>query len=517
MPRPRFAAAIALLCMVFLAGCTPATPESAAAPAQLSPPTPSAAPLAPTTRPPTVTPTPTTFPANATIAGVPVAGLTLAEASDRVRAKLANLPALELRAGAARLSIAPTTIALTAPVDELLAEARSALAAGGAVAVPLRLRCDTVALRARLTALTVEVGSAATLTVLTTTDVLSRSFAYTPGQVLELDAAVKQISAALAAGQIEPLTLALGHSPTVPRVPLAQLRDEVVALTKRLPSGSVVGFHLTDLASGESIGVNDRTVFSGASTIKVAIMLNLYTKLAQFTEQQNLWLSAMIRDSDNLAANGLLAAIAGGEGTEYAFIGADQMSTLLETQLGLRHTYLYIPFEAIDYIKLYKPKFHCGPNGPVGAKPYTEMGACLRAEPASMASLYEMIDQCANGKGLLLTKFERLKPQRCQAMLDWLAQNDDQTRMVAGVPAGVRVEHKSGWIEDMQADTGIVRSPQGDYVLSIYYYRSLVPGRDQWTDEEMAPVVAAFSRLAYTAYNPVKVSGAGVQVSGRAH
>jgi hypothetical protein len=236
------------------------------------------------------------------------------------------------------------------------------------------------------------------------------------------------------------------------------------------------------------------------------VMLYLYVNLDEFTERQSFWLNEMIRHSDNLSANDLLAAGAGGSGTDWAFIGADEMSTMLQEELGLRHTYLYVPYETTDYIKLYKPKFRCGPQGPVGEKPYTEMGACLRAEPASMARLYQLIDQCADGEGELLDKFERLSPARCQEMLDWLAKNADKTRMVAGVPKGTRVEHKSGWIEDMQADNGIVRSPGGDYILSIYYYRPLDGKRDYWEDEDMAPVVAALSHLVYTAYNPVETA-----------
>ncbi|MEI8166749.1 MAG: serine hydrolase [Chloroflexales bacterium] len=512
MHRPRLAA-IALLCLILVAGCTPAVPPSARAQSPEPSATasnatvPNATPIpAPSSPPATATPA-TNFAPDATIAGVAVAGLTLDQAAARVRQALVVPTTLDLRAGPARLNVAPAEITLVAPVDALLAEAGAALAAGKPVSIPLRFSFDEVALRKRLTALAAEVGPPATLTVLTSTNVLSRSFAYTPGVSLDLDAAMKQIGAALAASQPGTITLDLTQATAAPRVSLAQLRDEISALAEKVPG--VVGFHLTDLATGESVGFNDRSVFAGASTIKVAIMLNAYINLAKFTPAQSRWISEMIRNSDNIAANNLLAAAAGGKGatppTEYAFKGAEQLSALLQKDLGLRHTYLYVPFETTDYITIYKPKFRCGPKGPVGEKPYTQMGACLRAEPASMASLYQMIDQCANGTGLLLDKFKSLNAPRCQEMLDWLAKNDDTSRMVAGIPKGVRVEHKSGWIEDLQADNGIVRSPNGAYILSIYYYRALTGGRVFWADEEMAPVVAAFSRLAYTAYNPVKL------------
>lgn len=340
--------------------------------------------------------------------------------------------------------------------------------------------------------------------LITGTNVLSRSFGYTPGQTLDLDAGLRAVRRAIAADTLDrPITLPLVADETPPQVPLDQLQAEVEALAEAWDG--VVGFHLYDLASGETAALNDKTVFAGASTIKVAIMLNLYINLDRFTERQTFWLGEMIRYSDNLSANDLLAAAAGGTGTDWAFVGADEMSTMLQKELGLEHTYLYVPYEAGDYIKLYKPKYRCGPSGRVGEPPYTEMGACLRATPYSMAQIYKLIDQCANDEGLLLEKFDKLTPKRCQEMLNWLARNADKTRMAAGVPAGVRVEHKSGWIEDLQADAGIVRSPNGDYVLSVYVYRPLTGGRLQWGDNVMAPAVAAFSRLAYTAYNPILI------------
>ncbi|MGC9038882.1 MAG: serine hydrolase, partial [Roseiflexus sp.] len=94
----------------------------------------------------------------------------------------------------------------------------------------------------------------------------------------------------------------------------------------------------------------------------------------------------------------------------------------------------------------------------------------------------------------------------CQEMLDNLANNGDNRRMVAGIPDGVRVEHKSGWIADMQADVGIVRSPGGDYVIAIYVYRPLASGDALVPDRIMMSTIAAFSRLVYTYFNPLTAS-----------
>lgn len=497
MPRPRLAVIGLLLCAALLAGCAQAAASLPASTATLAP---TATPLPSPTSLPSPTPVPT-FAAGSRIAGVDVAGLDLEQATALLGVALAEPDPLNLRIGATRLRLDPATIALAAPLDELLAEAASALASGRPAAIPARLEFAEPALRAQLTELAAAIAAPPEFNVITSTNSISRSFAYRPGMSLDLDQAVASVRAALAEGASGTITLELSAAPTPERVPLERLREEIAAMAAELPG--VVGLHLIDLESGESIGFHDRSVFAGASTIKTAIMLYAYLNLPELNERQEFWLNEMIRYSDNLSANDLLAAGAGGLGTELAFVGADEMSTLLQAELGLRHTYLYVPYETTDFIKVYKPKFRCGPSGTVGERPYTEMGACLRAEPASMARLYHLIDQCANDEGELIERYENLNAARCQEMLDWLALNEDDSRLVAGVPAGTRVEHKSGWIEDMQSDSGIVRSPGGDYILAIYYYRPIPAGRYFWTDDEMTPILAAFSRLAYTAYNPL--------------
>lgn len=496
MTWPRFAA-ISLLCLALVASCAPVTSQ----PDRPSSSSQSVTAVA-ASRASAPTPTPV-FAAGTSVAGITVAGLTFDQAERRLRAALSVPPEIELRVGSLRRSLGAERIGLTVPVEELLTRAAPALAGSTPVTVSAAFNYDQAALREEVAALAAEVAVPPAIQVITATETLSRSFGFIPGRILDVDAAVARIGRGLATGDAGPFTLTLSEEATPPRAPLARLREEVEALAAEWPG--VVGFQLIDLQTGASVGLNEHTVFAGASTIKTAIMLNTYINLDDIGEREQDLIAKMIGESDNLAANDLLAAAAGGQGTEYAFVGADAMSAMLQEELGLKHTYLYIPFEATDYIRLYKPKFRCGPPGPVGAKPYTEHGNCLRAEPASMARLYQLIDQCARNEGLLLERFERLTAARCQEMLDHLAANDDRTRLAAGAPPGVRVEHKSGWIEDMQADAGIVRSPNGAYAIAIYIYRPLPPGKYFWPDEVMAPVVAAFSRLAYTAYNPVRI------------
>jgi beta-lactamase class A len=262
----------------------------------------------------------------------------------------------------------------------------------------------------------------------------------------------------------------------------------------------VAGIYLYDMASGETITVNPNTVFSGASVLKVPIMLQVHLKLPVLDDKEQVWLREMILDSNNLSANALLAHSAGGISTEDALEGVRQMTATMQ-QLGLKHTYQNLPYESGDYlIKVRKLPI---PKGPAkeGTAPYTEADPYVRTTPAEIGSLFVMLTECAQGKGRLLKEFgTALTETRCGEMLKLLRSNHDTTRMVAGLPAGTKVAHKSGWVEDMQADVGLVESPGGNYVLAVYLYQQ--QRNSYLSDNEATPWLAAFSRLVYSGYNP---------------
>ncbi|MGQ9480172.1 serine hydrolase [Chloroflexus sp.] len=497
--RPRLFA-IALICMAFIAGCTstsraamPSEPVLAAAPTQPVIPTP--------------LPTPVPVYADGTeVAGVPIGGLTVAEAEAALSSALsARVTPLRLVAGAYTQTIEPTAISLHADPAALLAAAAPALGSSTPVRIPLQLTFDETALREQMTTFAAESALPPQVTVITATDVLSRSFAYIPGRAIDLDRSLEIVSGMLRRGRtIKPIALTLWPTTDQPRASLEQLATQLEEMAEAWDG--VAGVYLYDLATGAEVAVNARSVFPGASTIKTAIMLYAYTKLETFTERQWQHMRRMIIESDNLAANDILAAGAGGTGTDLAFRGAEEMSDML-ADLGLEYLYLYVPYESTDYIRLYKVKYRCGPKDPVGEPPYTETGCALRATPYAIGQIYRMIDECARSKGALLEKFALLNPDRCQEMLDLLAENDDNSRMVAGLPEGVRVEHKSGWVDNTQADAGIVRSPGGDYVLAVYVYKPL-GDRAAWPDSLLGGAIADFSRLVYTAYNPIQIDPA---------
>jgi beta-lactamase class A len=231
----------------------------------------------------------------------------------------------------------------------------------------------------------------------------------------------------------------------------------------------------------------------------VAILLHAYVSLPEFTPEVQEAIEAMIIDSDNLRANDVLSASVGGQGTDDAYRAVLQMNDMLRN-LGFQFTYMNMPYESTDYlVGVQGITIQRGPPQE-GSPPYTAADPIVRTTPAEISRLFLLIDECSQGAGELLIKYpDNLTPERCQEMLDLLARNADDTRMVAGIPEGVRVEHKSGWVQDMHADVGIVRSEGGDYLLAIYLWRGVEELPDVWAN----PTLQAMSRLIYTAYNPI--------------
>jgi hypothetical protein len=108
---------------------------------------------------------------------------------------------------------------------------------------------------------------------------------------------------------------------------------------------------------------------------------------------------------------------------------------------------------------------------------------------------------CQEGGGTLLAVFpEEITPEECRSMLDLLAQNKLGYLIEAGVPEGTRVAHKHGWPSspfNMIGDAGIVFSPGGDYVLSMFLFNE-----PEMIWEPTSELMADLSRAVYSYFNP---------------
>ena len=490
-----------------LAGATaPAAPESAA----LAAVTPTAAATVAPTAPPTATPF--AFPPGSEVAGVDVGGLSAGAATERVTAALEeHRRAVTLRAPGYLLTM-PAADFLELPSGAQLVErAQGNIRGSGPVKLPLQISVDRPALQDYVEDIAPRVAQPAATTVISDAKALTQTFTFTqrPGRALDVDRSVSAIARALekpgASRRIELVV----EPASAERPPMAEL--ERVLRDHAAFWDGVAGFFVRDLATSETIVYNADTVFSGASVMKVPIMIFAYARLGELNDQQREWMRKMIIDSENLEANDLLAAAVGGQGTEAALQGVEEMTAMLK-RLGLEYTYQLIPYESGEWL-IQQSRLPGGGPPREGAAPYTAPDPYVRTTPREMGELFSMLDQCVTGAGPLLDQEKvggTLTEELCAEMLDWLQKPHDQERMVAGLPPNTTIAHKGGWITDMQSDVGIVDSPGGRYVAAIYIWTN-----GYVTDEKAtpSPYLGDFSHTIYTFFNPERIGEAEAQAT----
>lgn len=491
--------------MVATSACASQAPTQNQAAASTAPSAPTASQAAPPASA-AASPGAWTFPEGSRVAGIDIGGRGKDTALKLVSLGLAPLQRpVPLAADLSTVTpetprLLPAELGLGVDVPALIGQAEKLALDGETVNITWEGRLDPRSLREALEALAPQFDQTAATDLITDEQALTSTFTFRERQGITLDV---DATAAL----LEPLLNDRTAAPTetvVLRTTEPQGR-ELASLKQVLEQHAtywkgIAGFWVYDLESGESLGINENTVFSGASVMKVPIMIYVYSQLGQLDQQQREWMDGMIIKSDNLDANALLAAAAGGEGTEKALEGVNRMSEMMQG-LGLEHTYQLIPYESGEWL-IQQSKLPRGGPEQEGEAPFTEADGYVRTTPREMGELFVMLAQCAEGRGTLLETYgDTLTAELCGEMMDWLQLPHDPERMVAGIPAAVKVAHKGGWIDDMQSDVGIVDGTNGRYIASIWIYRP-----DGYVTNEHAtpsPYLGDFSHTIYTFFNPV--------------
>jgi len=443
---------------------------------------------------PTATPAELRFPSGSRIGSVSVAGLTEAEARRQIRETYApQLAPLTLSGPAGSTILSAEDIGLALPLEATIAEAlRLSEGSDAPVSLPLSPTYDLDRLREAVD----QQAAALALSPTVGLDKKAWTFVLTPGLALDTDETLARITTALELDSASrrvmlvttPVTSGLAATPD-------QLYDALAAREKKW--GGIIGVAFTDLTTGESLSYHGDTVFSGMSVIKIGILLQAYISRGTFTAGQREAIDMMIIKSDNDSSNELLAMIGDGDGLD----GAQIMNRTLRDVVGLDYTAQEIPFESADYL-IKERGLEITRHGREGEPPYTDADEYVRATPNELVRLVVAIVRCSEGDGPLLEMDEtELTAERCAEMLTVLARNEDTNKIVAGVPAGTFVAHKSGWIDDARADAGYVRPAKGNpYAISMWMWDV-----DYIPTEVSDPFLASVSRLVYTAQHPVLV------------
>jgi beta-lactamase class A len=229
-----------------------------------------------------------------------------------------------------------------------------------------------------------------------------------------------------------------------------RLQADVVRLTGRLPA--ISGVYVQHLVSGCGAGVNAAAPFPAASTLKAAILLDVERRSKGAPSATlNLLLDQAIIDSDDRAANQVLAIQGGGDGV----LGARRVTDTMRA-MGLSESLIRRPY-------IIETAARRGPI-PVGVTARPALYTNFISTPYELARMMTAIHRGMRGAGPLPRIGVGGTTLRT-AVLPRLLSVRDRTKLVAGAPEGVLVAHKSGYNTNVKHDAGIMYLPSGPVVV----------------------------------------------------
>ena len=454
------------------------------------------------------------YPASMTIASVPVGGLTPTEASQRLL-EVYTSP-IEVQYNGAVIQIDPGVVGFEPDVETMLAAAdlsRTGNSFWGGfweflwnrtpaeIQIPLSTALSDERLREYLQneiASRYDLPPSPAQPIPGGTSFLPGG----PGQTLDLDRAVLLISDALRSPTSRSVTLSFTRSsaarPTIENLEI--LLKQIVQVSN---FDGLIGFYMVDLQTGREIHFimdNKQEVsavpdvaFTASSTIKVPIVTSyLINRGSSLDATVTDIISRMLGKSDNSATDLILERIDPNTGP--------LMVTKNMRDIGLESTFLN------GFFFLGAPQLSSRPITPGNSRTdiFADPDPYSQTTPSEMGTLLADIYQCAkNSGGALIAAFpDKISPATCQLIIDFMAQDKLGSLIQGGVPDGTLVPHKHGYVPASDgivrdtADAGIVYSPGGDFVLSIYSYH---PINNVW--DNINPLFGNLTKATYNYFN----------------
>lgn len=254
---------------------------------------------------------------------------------------------------------------------------------------------------------------------------------------------------------------------------LAQLLREDVRLFQFT---GTVSIYLFDLKTGEELNIamnhmqpveaGEGIAYSGMSTIKIPVMVAFFRyKDGALTADEQLLLEGVFAESANPYTDLLLGILGQGSG----LVGADIVSDTMQ-DLGLQNTFLAGLLDTLGAVTApRRTPANSRPDINLNPDPFNQTSA------ADMGRLLAMIYQCSNGGGKLIANFGgQFTAEECQKMIALLRKNEVGPIFIAGGSPGATVAHKHGWdllpLNNV-GDAALVFSPGGDYAMTVYVHR----------------------------------------------
>ncbi len=321
-----------------------------------------------------------------------------------------------------------------------------------------------------------------------------------PGTAINLDQAMPRVENALFSAENRTVELPIQLAEP-PRPNLENLQVQLQQIMEVAGYDGLAVVYFQDLETGqemhfayelgENLSTTPDVTFTAASTIKIPILVSTYKRLDTAPEGAlDELIQEMIIQSFNDPADELMEIV----------IDPSQAPLMITQDLhevGLQNTFLAGQFYlGAPLLARYETPAQARTDVDTDPDPYNQTTA------SDMGMLLADIYQCAeSGGGALVAVYGDLLTQaECQEIVQVLTQNLLGVLLEGGPPEGTQIAHKHGWVTNpntgvinSMGDVGIVFTPSGDYVVSIFLYH---PVQLIWE-----PISTMFSDLSEAIYN----------------
>lgn len=259
-----------------------------------------------------------------------------------------------------------------------------------------------------------------------------------------------------------------------------------------------LGIGFKDLNSGEELYYNGDMVFPMASVYKIFVLCELFRKQKEgtfsFADRHTLL------ESEKSIGSGILELI--GEGAVLSMMDYTMLMMVISDNTSTALLQKYTPAEDIqaNLIKplelrdtLYVPGAGLCDFYGVTVEEYrkiTSEGGRFHARNGSYFRCVEPKNKQSSPRDLLkilslLQEGRLIDAQSDRQILDIMLKCQTNDRIPKKLPAGVRVAHKTGSIDHLANDCGIVYTDCGNYVLTLFYNGNLASEEEyegsEWT------------------------------------
>jgi beta-lactamase class A len=324
-----------------------------------------------------------------------------------------------------------------------------------------------------------------------------------PGTTLDVNHAVILVKDALRSPKTRTVSLTFNTSK-----PIRPSLDNLQVLLKQIINlagyNGLTEIYLTDLQTGQELqfayqdgeDLPPDISFTAASTVKIPIMISIFRRVNDpAPEKVTKQIELMIERSENGPADSLMEEIL--DPTLGPLIVTEDISVL-----GLENTFLAGHFyPGAPLLR----RFETPANSRTDV--FTDPDVYNQTTTSDIGQLLEDIYQCSETGGSALSAVfpGEISQEECRLMIQYLSLNRIGVLIEAGVPDGTRVAHKHGWITEMDGvihtigDTGIIFTPGGNYVLTIFLYHPV-----QLVCDIANPLMAQLSAAIYNYFNLVQ-------------